>query len=93
MKADEGRIDEYTIGTWSKTVAWSKIVLRETLEIAKAPTCETCNKSDKSKRGGWKIQKSTVRWVVTSGWREQSDTEVPNDLFGKEFSHDPKELE
>ena len=70
-----------------------RLCFMKPLRYSKAPTCEMCNKSDQSKRGGWKIQKSTVRWVVTSGWREQSDTEVPNDLFGKEFSHDPKELE
>lgn len=56
-------------------------------DIARLPPLEMCNKSDQSKRGGWRIQKCTVRWIVPSKWREHLDLEVANDPFGRAFGH------
>ena len=47
--------------------------------------------SDQSKRGGWRIEKSTVRRVVPRIQREQRDPVVENDLFAETFRDVPRE--
>jgi hypothetical protein len=89
LKADEGRISKYTIGTWSRKVARSEIELHGTPgDIARLPPAGRRNKSDQTKRGGWRIEKSTVRRVVPRR-RERMDPEMANNLFGEAFGQVP----
>ena len=47
--------------------------------------------SDQSKRGGWRIEKSTVRRVVPRIESERWDPVVENDLFAEAFGYVPRE--
>jgi hypothetical protein len=86
MKSDEGLISKQTIGTWSRKVACSEIEHHGTpADIARLPPAGRQNKSDQSKRAGWRIEKSTVRRVIPRR-KERLDPEVANDLFGEAFS-------
>ena len=63
-------------------------------DISRLPPVIWCNQADQSKRGGWKIQKSTVRWVqVPHRWREKVDPSVANELFGEALGDVPIGLE
>ena len=92
LKADEGRISKYTIGTWSRKVARSEIECHGTPgDIARLPPVGKRNKPDQSKRGGWRIEKSTVRRVVPRKRRDQQNPVVENDLFAKALHCVPTE--
>ncbi len=85
----KGRISKYTIGTWSRKVARSAIELHGTPgDISRLPPAGRCNKSDQSKRGGWRIEKSTVRRVVPQR-REWTNPEMANNLFWEAFGQVP----
>ena len=82
-------ISKYTIGTWSRKVTRSEIEHHGTPEdIARLPPAGRHNKSDQSKKGGWRIEKSTLRQVVPRRL-ERLDPGVANDLFGEAFSQFP----
>jgi hypothetical protein len=62
LKADDGKISKCTLGTWSRKAAHSEIELHGTPgDISRLPPVGMHNKAHQSKRGGWKILKSTVR--------------------------------
>ena len=74
LKVNEGRISKYTMGTWSRRDTLSEIQCPGTPgDIARLPCVGRCSKADQSKRYGWKIQKTTVRWVVSCRQRKQVD--------------------
>ena len=61
LKANEGRISQYTKGTWSRKDTLSELECHGTPgDIARLPPVGMHNKSDQSKRAGWRIQKSTL---------------------------------
>ena len=65
MKADDGRISKYIIGTWSRKVAHSKILKNGTAEDkAKLPPTSARNKADSRKWGGWSFQRTGIRRVA-----------------------------
>jgi hypothetical protein len=89
LKVDVRWICKYTIRTWSRKVAYSEIEHLGTPEgIARLPPAARQNKLDQSKRGGWRIEKSTVMRVVPRR-QEWLDPEVGNDLFWEAFSQFP----
>jgi hypothetical protein len=60
-------------------------------DIARLSPAGKRNISDESKRGGWRIEKSTVRRVVPRIERERWDPVVENDLFAEAFGDAPRE--
>ena len=68
LKVNEGRIGEYTMGTWSRRSTYCEIECHKTpADIVRLPPVGRCSKADQSMKDSWKIQKAMVRWVVPCG--------------------------
>ena len=59
---DDGQMSKYSIGTWSRKMARSKILKWGTEEDkAKLPPSTAYNKADSRKCSGWNVQTNRVR--------------------------------
>ena len=77
----------YTIGTWSKKVQPSQVRMHGTeSDIAKLGPVTARNKKHRRKRGGWNIQKTTVRRVNKHSKRRRVNPEAVNDAFAGAFA-------
>ena len=82
---DESDLSKYLIGTWSRKISRSEIEKNGTPEdIANLPPKSKRNKQHAAKRGGWSIEKSTVRRVVQR--RRRVDPEEANTAFAAVFN-------
>lgn len=89
-KKDEGHIGTYKIGTWSRKVQPSEVRKHGTeSDIAKLGPVTARNKTHSRKRGGWSIDKQTVRKVnKTSRRYRRANANTINNAFADNFKPD-----